>query len=1830
MYKESTRRIISLLLVLTMLCGMMPMMAFTARAEENTATEPAEAATEPVETQKAEDSWQKYNLEDHLQSLPDNFCCSTNLWACLTPEEVMINHLGEWVKAGKTVYSITIPINPGDRIYANSFVEKGIQVSFIGEYGIVKTLFSADTKKAFQANGGYLIAPEGSIAVNIPVWDVNDENNTVNILNYDHVQGTVKVEATCTEDGYIKTGCLYCEQGEISDVVKAPGHSEVIQPGVTATCAEDGLTEGRYCDVCDQILVPQEVIPAGHKILEREAIIPSVDATGMTAGLQCSTCGTAFVEQEELPAVVQLKDYLRGMYVSLLGDSISTYLGVSNDTDRNTHTAGNVAGYRDGGYYTNDVTSVDLTWWMQSINAFDMKLLVNHASGSGRLLTTPSNGTLPAYYDEKCLNLHDNSGNNAGMEPDIIAVYIGVNDGSGQKPAGSLAEIDFSELIQGTSETGYQYATPITMAEGYAVMLHKMQNRYPEAEIFLFTIPRFNAPVPEYRSVIKEIAAYFGVRVVDLYDSVLTQSGYSKYFFDGVHPNAEGMKVIAGLFQEELLHLAAEYHAADGHTYENGICTVCGEEAPSEPMPLRYDDHVDMTGKAVEIIDAGKPTSYQVGYGVEENKVHDAAVVTLKDNTLVATGIGTAQVKIDRQLYEITVTAAPISLLLLIGQSNMQGIDGNPSESVVCPDGQVYATYADRYKKTVEDVTKFAPGALTGPYSNINVTGDTACLENYPVHMLTGTGNGREGMDSGLAYEWVKQTGEKVWVVNVGYGGSGIKEWQKGGVHYESCLELFSACQETLRKEIAAGHFTMSHMAYFWCQGCADETQTAKWYADQFLTMHETLKTNMAFSEDMTFEFAGIIPIRSGHHWMGSYRAGVYKDTTNVPYYQSFMDLRFNGPRVAQYWMGNNPDLTDIWNVCTIQEGWATLPDGNDGVAEYFRSAYENGIVDYTTQVTQSASWYKPTTPAAVHDNIHYNQIGYNEIGREAARNALILLGEMEAPEVEAAVKFLTWDGFTPAEQIAASTAGTSGTLVVPMVFPVWKSKEITYITTADLRYEYYDLLAESVRSEGTVTAVGATGAVTVAPRALTSYRWTFDGKKLVNDTSNDCTENTLVLLAGSASGGTFSGIRYQASQDLQLLHNEAWCVEIQIADWKATSGSMLLSSSQNAKDGQPYFYSRPTDFFVGIGCYNGATYDNYGISLKKHNIACSEGTHTYRFVNRIAEDGSNMVYLFVDGQQIGTLTDHYVNSTLSDSGNTWISGKDFAMPYLGTTTAPISNCTVNFLAVTESGYDPDAHFHRFSEWEIVREPSAEGPGEEERTCACGETDTREVEGVWQTLKLSEHMKAMPDEYCCATNLWTAMEHDKYYFATNSSWSVHHTGTVYSVTIPINAGDQIFATSFGAAGENGGTKNGIITTFFNADGVEKILMPADTYAEFVNNGGYLIVPENTVAANLVMWTNSDENELYLLNRDHTYENGICSGCGDVLGTVAHKQWTMSLDSVAFLNYYVNLTGFAEDVDFAKQGGVVIWTGSVAPTKANQLQVGLENCKTIEGMFKNDNGWYVRSHEIFAKNLGDMVYMRPYVEVSEGVYVYGPAKGYSPHRYCLDMVGNENERLDTRRLCAALLEYGAAAQLYFDHNEDSLVNEGLNLQEQYNLVYDKSYLNGLNVTDHARGLVKTLDGVKKGVSYKKATLNLQGAIRMSVGYNIDASIIDWNQVEKAEVLFWTEDRIAGIDSLAYELHNYTYSHELRPKNAEDTVELGDYRSISDHIQAKDLGKTMFYCCRIVMEDGTVYRSGLNAYSPEAFLGDHLKTATGEIGDLCQKIAVYGEMARQRFS
>ena len=367
--------------------------------------------------------------------------------------------------------------------------------------------------------------------------------------------------------------------------------------------------------------------------------------------------------------------------------------------------------------------------------------------------------------------------------------------------------------------------------------------------------------------------------------------------------------------------------------------------------------------------------------------------------------------------------------------------------------------------------------------------------------------------------------------------------------------------------------------------------------------------------------------------------------------------------------------------------------------------------------------------------------------------------------------------------------------------------------------------------------------------------------------------------------------------------------------------------------------------------------------------------------------------------------------------------------------------------------------------------------------------------------------------------------------------------------------------------------------------------------------------------------------------DHAYDNGVCGTCGHVFGVISSGYWTMSLDSVIYLNYYPTLTDFEDCFDFGSNGGVVVWVGETAPTSRYDLYVGAENCITLP-MLQNEKGeWYVRTPEIFAKNLGDKIYIRPYVLIDEHnqVYLYqNGAPNYCAANYCYDILNNLNEREDTRNVCAALLTYAAAAQIYFDYKTDSLVTDvpskwpNVDLS-MYELAYNEAYIDALpttsNVDQHIKDLAATLEGQRVSVKHEPDTLDLQGAIRLTVRYSMANVNIDWNEVASANVLFWNEDTMSSLDMLTVD--NANYVGEL-VYDAEE----GIYKAMSDYILAKNLGKVVYFSVRIEMYDGTIYRSGLNWYSPEAFVADSIAGESGAI-DVCKAIAVYSEMAKNRF-
>ena len=96
---------------------------------------------------------------------------------------------------------------------------------------------------------------------------------------------------------------------------------------------------------------------------------------------------------------------LNGKGLSILGDSISTYRGVSNNKEANHTTEYNP-------YFYSEPFPLEGTYWMRLLREFDMTLCVNNSWSGGNLsgIDNPDSGVNRAHH------LIDNNGN----APDYI------------------------------------------------------------------------------------------------------------------------------------------------------------------------------------------------------------------------------------------------------------------------------------------------------------------------------------------------------------------------------------------------------------------------------------------------------------------------------------------------------------------------------------------------------------------------------------------------------------------------------------------------------------------------------------------------------------------------------------------------------------------------------------------------------------------------------------------------------------------------------------------------------------------------------------------------------------------------------------------------------------------------------------------------------------------------------------------------------------------------------------------------------------------------------------------------------------------------------------------------------------------------------------------------------------------------------------------------------------------------------------------------------------------------------------------------------------------
>ena len=217
------------------------------------------------------------------------------------------------------------------------------------------------------------------------------------------------------------------------------------------------------------------------------------------------------------------------IYISFMGDSITTYQNYSNNTKFNT-TIGNNSVW----YTSNKLDSVEKTWWKRTCNELGLALCVNNSWSGSRVSITRDE--VSASSMSRAYNLHND---NEAIEPNIIVIFIGINDVYNNVQLGSfngIADIycaDEEKYIGNLNE----------FSQAYATMVYKIISKYKNADIYCCTLFDTGVkPIEQFNNAIKNIAEYFEVKVVDFYNETnITGNNISTYTIDNLHPNELGM-----------------------------------------------------------------------------------------------------------------------------------------------------------------------------------------------------------------------------------------------------------------------------------------------------------------------------------------------------------------------------------------------------------------------------------------------------------------------------------------------------------------------------------------------------------------------------------------------------------------------------------------------------------------------------------------------------------------------------------------------------------------------------------------------------------------------------------------------------------------------------------------------------------------------------------------------------------------------------------------------------------------------------------------------------------------------------------------------------------------------------------------------------------------------------------------------------------------------------------------------------------------------------------------------------------------------------------------
>ena len=375
--------------------------------------------------------------------------------------------------------------------------------------------------------------------------------------------------------------------------------------------------------------------------------------------------------------------------------------------------------------------------------------------------------------------------------------------------------------------------------------------------------------------------------------------------------------------------------------------------------------------------------------------------------------------------------------------------------------------------------------------------------------------------------------------------------------------------------------------------------------------------------------------------------------------------------------------------------------------------------------------------------------------------------------------------------------------------------------------------------------------------------------------------------------------------------------------------------------------------------------------------------------------------------------------------------------------------------------------------------------------------------------------------------------------------------------------------------------------------------------DYDSTTGLLTIPADVVNGNIVI-------SACAACTHSQYVGGFCIYCGEAqpVPVLTLNYPTLSFEGEVFYNVYFDVSGAEVAVE---DMGLLTWYTKPASLAEATVENAEEN---IPGaVYNSSNGVYmVRTKGIPAKQLGDNLYLRVYAKLSDGSYEYSSVTYYNAKYYANDILTNSSNT-KMKALCVAMLNYGAAAQIHFNHNTASLMNADLT-EEQQALVeaYSEDMIGDVVKADSNKtGVFKSNGGFSGGYP----SVSFEGAFAINYYLTPKYTVAD------------------NMTLYCWDLETYNSVSELTKENAVAAVEMGkaanDVQYVGSYIgiAAKQIGETVFVAAEYE-SGGITYYSPVITYSIGAYCKDQIANGSDTMKAFSQATAVYGNYSAIYFA